>query len=595
MPSRILQSCDRGRQAILAGVAGFALAVPMMAAAQPAPSASRVAPDSLAPIRPMEDGSITLPERVAGGAPAGADNLSIKVGGVIVEDAAGNAPAGATAAISAVSGELAGRTVSVATLYAAAARIEEAYNRAGQVLTRVTLPPQHLTDGGSVHLMVVEGFIESVDATQLPARVREVVRRRAAGLVGVRGLSLAEIERRVLLAGDVPGVQLRSALVRGSAPGATRLVLSGAYRPVSGGLSVENNLGAAYRHEAFTVDIAANSVFGLGEQIYLQATSGPDLGHLFQGDSVRRILGAGASVPIGQNGLVLSPEYTRVDTNPVTAAGAPQVTGLFERFAFKASYPLVRTRRENLSITAGFELSRESATAKGFGITLSEDKLRVATLGADYARSLGKAVVVNAGGVLGIGFAGLGARTQADANASGVPFSRLGSGPDFRKLNGHLRFDGQLGGGIGLALITRMQLSLSDALPASAQFSMDGADSLSSFAQGTVSVDSGVTERLELSRPVALGFMPHSLITPYAFGTVAYGHLYSPTALEAADIHSWAGGAGLRLLLGAGDIGVSSAAAVEISHGHVTTPAGLLNSGRDDDPTRVTASIRFRF
>lgn len=572
-------------------LAGAGLATPLLAAAQAAPSASRVVPETLAPVRAQPDGSIDLPATAAAVAPPGAEALSLKVGGVVVEGLEGTMPKAAQKAVVTERDGLAGRTVSVAELYAAAGRIEASFGRAGRVLTRVTLPPQHLTDGGTVHFLIVDGFIESIDVSALPGPVREAVRRRLAALVGKRGLTLAQIERRVLLAGDTPGVRLRSALVRGAAAGATRLVVSGQYRPVSGSIGFDNNLGNAYQYEAFTVQASLNSVLGLGEQVYATLTTGPDVDHVFDSNPRRRIAAVGALVPIGNDGLMLNPEYTRVDTAP--RGGAP-TTGVFERAALRLSYPLVRSRRENLTVAGGFELSSERETVIGLG-ELSEDRLRFGTLGLTYARSLGDSAMLDADGQISLGIAGLGARTQADAARSGIGLSRQGSAPDFSKANARVSLTDRIGGGFDLTGTVRAQASFGGALPAAAEFSLDGSDALSAFALGTVNVDSGITGRLELARPVPVDGVPGTLITPYGFGVIGFGHLSDPTAVEAADLTSWSAGGGLRLAMSPGSGGVSTTGAVEVSHGHITRAPGAAGAAQAVDPTRVTVNLTFRF
>lgn len=572
-------------------MAGLGLSLPALAAAQTASSASRVVPETLAPVRALPDGSIDLPGTLTAAAPAGAETLSIKVGEVLIEGLDGKMPASAQRAVVAERDGLAGHSVSVAELYAAAGRIEASFGRAGRVLTRVTLPPQHLADGGMVHFQIVDGFIESVDVAALPAPVREAVRRLLSALVGKRGMTLAQIERHVLLAGDTPGVRLRSTLVRGSAVGATRLAVSGQYRPVSGSIGFENNLGKAYQYEAITVQASLNSVLGLGEQIYATLTTGPSVEHLFDSAPLRRIAAVGATLPIGNNGLTLNPEFTRVDTAP--RGGAP-TTGIFERVALRVSYPVLRSRRENLIVTGGVELSSERQTVIGLG-ELSKDRLRFGTIGLTYARSLGDSAIFDTGGQISIGIAGLGARTQADATRSGISLSRQGSAPDFSKVNTHISLNDRIGGGFDLTGTVRAQASFSGALPAAAEFSLDGSDALSAFALGSVNVDSGVTGRLELARPVAVDGLPGTLITPYGFAVIGFGHLSDPTAVEAADLTSWAAGGGLRLLMSPGIGGVFTAGAVEVSHGHITRALGGAGAAQAVDPTRVTVNFTFRF
>jgi hemolysin activation/secretion protein len=160
--------------------AAFLTASP--AIAQTAPSASRVAPESLAPLKADETGAIALPEHATADAPPGADRLNVTLRQVLVE---GGRPE--FAAISRqVTAELTGHSVKVSEIYAAAGRIEAAYAQAGFVLTRVTLPPQRIVDGGDVRFLIVDGYIEDVDASGVPARVRTAVRKRVGSLVGPR-------------------------------------------------------------------------------------------------------------------------------------------------------------------------------------------------------------------------------------------------------------------------------------------------------------------------------------------------------------------------------------------------------------------------
>ncbi|KQP30482.1 hypothetical protein ASF49_13280 [Methylobacterium sp. Leaf104] len=83
---------------------------------------------------------------------------------------------------------------------------------------RVVLPAQRLTDGGTVRFLVIDGQIERIDTTALPGEIRDRIAAVLAPLAGRPGLTLAEIERRVLLAGDTPGTVLRSTLAAGPAP-----------------------------------------------------------------------------------------------------------------------------------------------------------------------------------------------------------------------------------------------------------------------------------------------------------------------------------------------------------------------------------------
>lgn len=96
-----------------------------------------------------------------------------------------------------------GRRLSVSQIYDFAQTLEKIYARAGYTLARVTVPPQKLVDRGQLIVIVVDGFIEDIDVSNLPDRVRTVVASRVGFLIGRRHIKLGEIERGLLLAGDV--------------------------------------------------------------------------------------------------------------------------------------------------------------------------------------------------------------------------------------------------------------------------------------------------------------------------------------------------------------------------------------------------------
>ena len=69
-----------------------------------------------------------------------------------------------------------GREASIAEVYVFSAELQRAYANAGFPLARVIVPPQEIGADGAVRLQVVDGFVEAIDASQLPARARSAVR-----------------------------------------------------------------------------------------------------------------------------------------------------------------------------------------------------------------------------------------------------------------------------------------------------------------------------------------------------------------------------------------------------------------------------------
>ena len=547
-------------------------------------AASRTAPESLLPPAAARSSEIVLPQTRTNEAPAGSADIDVTVSSVAIS---GGSPE-FKPAIDAATAAITNKPVKVADLYAAASRIEAAYARAGYVLTRVTLPPQHIGDGGKLTIMIIDGFVEAIDDSGVQRHVRAAVHKRAAKLIGIHRLTLAQIERHVLLASEIPGVTMRSTLVPGSAVGATRLVLSADWNPVSVAITAENNLGTVYGNLAFSAQVSFNDLLGQGELLYAQATSGRDLGHAFHGAPLRRIVGGGAVLPIGGNGLALSSEYVHVDTNPATAPGATAVRSRFERVALRLQYPLIHSQSRSLDLVGGIDLVSESSQASAFAQRLNQDRLRVAVGQIRWSGRIDGKTALASELTFNHGLSGLGARTLDDATASGIPLSRLGATPGFSKLGAKLRIDRQLGQGFAVAGVVRGQTSFSGALPASAMFSLDGAESLSGFVQGSLSVDRGIVLRGELTRTFALGPKRAAAITPYGFGAYGTGKLSQPTTLElaAATRNAWSFGAGARLVVRPGPARIVSFGGIEISRNHDSTAPR--------DTTRVTASLTIR-
>src|SRR5688500_17710144 len=134
--------------------------MPVVAQAQ---TASQIVPPTFRP-NLQRQGGFTLPGAPGLGTPAGAENLFVRLSGVAIK---GGLPQLAAATME-LERRLVGRAISGAEIFAAARDLEVAYARAGFVLVRVLLPPQHLADGARLRLMVIDGFIERVELKDVP-------------------------------------------------------------------------------------------------------------------------------------------------------------------------------------------------------------------------------------------------------------------------------------------------------------------------------------------------------------------------------------------------------------------------------------------
>ncbi len=506
-----------------------------------AANAQAIAPSQVTPseLKPVRNGSaaIALPDSQGLIPPPNAANLSLTLGGVTVqggfEDLA--------AETDRIAAGIVGRRVTVADVYAAASALEGAYGAAGYALVRVVVPPQKLDPHGRLKLVVVDGYIETLDVKSVPVRQRGVVSARLAPLIGQRHLKLTEIERRVLLAGDAPGLSLKSTLAAGPTSGAAKLILNATDRLLTGSSGVDNNLPRALRDWEFTRNLQVNNPLGLGEQFYLSAITGYDVFKLFDGTIPLQIFGGGFVMPIGADGLTINPEYTNAITRPLPQAGAPRVIGYFQRADLRASYPVIRTRKLSLILSSTLEWDQEYMTAVGFAPDLYRDEYFVWRGKADSLFSLNGGASLEAAGALS---QGLGGRTGF---GSLVPLSQQGASPLFTKFNVNGQFTQPLPNLFSAAFFGAAQTSFGKPLMVSEQFSLDGPSATSGFPTGTFVVDEGAYGRAEFGRTFLLSaFGSQVPVEPYLFGSGAIGVIDMPTAVQQSTVRVGSVGVGAR-------------------------------------------------
>jgi len=447
--------------------------------------------------------------------------------------------------------------ISVASLYKLAESIEMLYHEAGYALVRVLVPPQKLNDGDTLSLIVLDGFVERIDASAVDEHSRSRVLKVIQRLVGQRRVSSDALERALTIAGRAPGLELRSTMGPGAEPGGVILTLDGTFTRGSGSFSTDDRLSNALGPWQTTLQVTLNEPIGVGVQLYANVSGGQDMVSAYEGDVPRRVSGGGAIIPIGNNGLSINPEFTTSVSQPKPPPGVPRSRSNFERYTLRLVYPLILNRQEELTITGTLDATNQIDTLPDFELTaadgsslgafvLDQDRLRVARLGATWSKTLVSSGRLNAGATISAGTSSLGARTKADVTASGIAMSRIDANPEFIKVESNLVFEQQLPMGLQSKSLLRAQAALNGVLPGSELFSLDGEDALSTFTSGSISDDDGWLLRQEFARPMTwqAGSTDINLV-PYVFG--AAGKTSSQLATGTGRGLSKAYGFGLRM------------------------------------------------
>jgi len=574
---------DIGIHAGPSRVMGFLAALVLAAAAvgsQPAAAqtAGEITPSDFTPQLQQLGGRIEFTGQPGTQAPPGSEEIGITLSGVTLENALPQMEQANAAFVA----RLTRGRIPVSELFDATSDLEAAYAEAGYVLSRIVLPQQKLRDGGKLQVLVLNGFIERIEADDVDPAVRARVEALMARVTGRPGLTRDTLERQLLLAGDVPGTALRSGLAPGDTTGATVIGIDSEFQPVTGFVGFGNPFGSDLGRSNLEFGLEVNSPFKLGETLYLRA-SGNNKG-LFSNDPRSRILAFGGVLPVGLSGTNVNLEFTFSDTKPDST---PETRSEFDRVSLRVFHPLRRSRDLNLTAQVALDFQEDEQDLVGVA-PLFRDQLTVlrAGLTGDMLHENG---AFSQGALLvSRGVDALGARSASDAAGSPVTLSRAGADASFTKLTGGFLHRRPLSESVSLMVAGRFQTSFGDALPISEQFSLVGTNEMSTFDSGSLRGDSGILLRSELSRRFEMnaGQFPVTL-SPYVFAGFGVARLENPTAAEQRNTEAFTYGIGLDILLRTAS--VFRAGNLRIEYGRGERDDALP----DENRFSITGSYRF--
>jgi hemolysin activation/secretion protein len=425
-----------------------------------------------------------------------------------------------------------GSQLSLADLQAMAGRITAHYQARGYFVAQAFLPAQEIRDE-AVTIAVSEGRLGRV-ALQNQSRLKDSVAR--ASLDGLNSgdvIALQPVESRLLLLSDLPGVNVKSTLVPGAAPGTSDLLIDMTPGPLVSGSVDADNAGNRYTGRyrvGATVNL--NNPFGLGDVASLRGlTSGEGLKYL-RGSYQLQLGLAQAGVAYSRLDYVLGREFDGLGAN-----GTAEIASVFGR------YPLIRSRDNNLSFVLGYDAKTFEDRVDAIPV-VTDKKSRVLTAGinGDRRDTLGGGGFTSYSASIAAGK--LNIRTPAALAADAVSARTNGS---FNKLSYSVARLQNLGGPFSVQAGISGQFA-SKNLDVSEKMELGGMNAVRAYPEGEAYADEGhvatVEGRMDLPKFSAgmPGYM--QLVAFVDAGTVTL------------DKNPWAPGDNHRHLSGAG-VGVN--------------------------------------
>lgn len=248
-------------------------------------------------------------------------------------------------------------------------RANSALRQAGYIAT-VQIPPQTITSG-ELQLHVVTARIVEVRFRGDAPPYRDTIAARAEQLKALDPLNERDAERILLLAGDIPGLDVQMALQpAGTAPGEVIGELTVNYRPWSI-LGNVNNFGSRQLgRESIYLRGELYGLTGAADVTYVGASTTFDF-------EEQRVLQVGHMMGIG-DGTTLEGSFLYAWSRP--DVGLLDLRSESYVGSIVAGHPLRRSRRQEMAAFAGFEVieQRTRIFAGGNPQPLNRDRLRVA-------------------------------------------------------------------------------------------------------------------------------------------------------------------------------------------------------------------------
>ncbi|GMM92831.1 ShlB/FhaC/HecB family hemolysin secretion/activation protein [Qipengyuania sp. MTN3-11] len=269
-----------------------------------------------------------------------------------------------------------GREIPIATVCDIRDRAAALLREAGYVAS-VQVPVQTI-EGGVVRFDVVVARLTGLVVRGETGPSGQLIERYFGNLRGREVFVTGEAERYLLLARDIPGLDVRLSLTRdlsaGAGPGDLVGVVDVIHTPFEADLAVQNLGTRTVGRIGGQLRAQFNGLTGLGDLTEISAFATADL-------SEQYVLSGRHEFAIGSDGLRAGISATHAWTQPDVPG--PDVFEARTLIATaQASYPLVRKQAQTIRVRAGLDYINQDVDFSG--LALAEDDLRVGFVALEF-------------------------------------------------------------------------------------------------------------------------------------------------------------------------------------------------------------------
>jgi hemolysin activation/secretion protein len=424
------------------------------------------------------------------------------------------------------------KEVTLAEIYRVVERLTAKYRNDGYVLSQVFVPAQTV-EGGSIRLQALEGYVANVRVEGGTDAMRQRVTKYGDKIRASRPLTMAALERYVLLVNDLPGFAAHAVLAPSTVPGASDLVLQLARRREQSDLSSDNRGSEAQGPARMSGNLILQSLVGAASRTEMRAVTTFTNELFYAAVAHDQFVGTHG----GKLGIAASYVYSKPQELSIVPLRLIEQS---DSLHLSYSHPIVRRRSRNLYVRG--TLSAFDSTSRVFNVTDTVDHVRSVTLGTTFDGADGLGGVNLFDVAFSQGLQGLGASREGEQF-----LSRSTGRVDFRKSTIYAQRVQSLPAGWSLLFGASGQYAFTDLL-ASEMFSVGGEWFGRGYDPSTLLNDHGAAIKLDLRYNVRLGSKPVTVM-PFAFGDA--GRVWQRTPFPGIEpsqsIASAGGGAWLNI------------------------------------------------
>ena len=351
------------------------------------------------------------------------------------------------------------------------------------------------------------------------------------------------LEKKLLLASQVAGLEINTAFAQGSIEGATILVVEAKHKLISGSINFSNTQSEELGRQLGVLQSTINSPFGFGEGLTMFGLAKPTIKGMKGTGHAVTIRGGGLSFsyPLGDNGLKTNLSYSESMTRPGGDIASLGIESNMKSGSFGLTYPLL-LRTDSSWILRGnvsWVDELQQTNAAGVDQILSHDRLTSLRIGLSYYGCPRGCIYFDSELSRGLDIA-----SRSASEAVDIPLSRTSGTSQYH----HFRVNSSYSFYVLSSYLMKIGLGgqyTDDALLNSEQSTVIGMDKISALTSGAISGDKIWYIRGELNRNFSLS--NKFSITPYIYSAMGVAYLNRPTAAENKETAAKSAGFGLQI------------------------------------------------